>query len=78
MVHVHVTYYPVVSGLSIVTQKLAEGMAKLEHEVHVTTSTRSAKGRPRYKVLNGVRVHRVRSLKPIMKIRHTHWSILLM
>uniref|UniRef100_A0A7J2U1Z6 Glycosyltransferase family 1 protein n=1 Tax=Ignisphaera aggregans TaxID=334771 RepID=A0A7J2U1Z6_9CREN len=64
IVHVHVTYYPVVSGLGIVTQKLAEGMAKLGHEVHVITSTRGAEDRPRYEVLNGVHVHRVRSLKP--------------
>lgn len=59
MDHVHITYYPAVSGLSIVTQKLAEGMAKLRHGVRVTTSTHGTGSRLQYE-----HIHRVRSLKP--------------
>jgi hypothetical protein len=46
-----------------VVKALAEGMAKLGHEVHVITSTYSAEGRPREEAVNGVHVHRIRSVR---------------
>jgi glycosyltransferase involved in cell wall biosynthesis len=61
IVHIHHHYWPVIGGLENVVKALAEGMAKLGHEVHVITSTYGAGGRPREEVVNGVRVHRVRS-----------------
>jgi len=46
-----------------VVKALAEGMIRLGHEVHVITSTYGADGRPREEVVNGVHVHRVRSIR---------------
>lgn len=63
IVHVHHHYWPVVGGLENVVKALAEGMAKLGHEVHVVTSPYSAEGRPREEEVNGVRVHRVKSAR---------------
>ena len=63
IVHVHVTYWPVVSGLGRVVEKLAEGTVKLGHEVHVVTSTCGARDRPKNEVVNGVYVHRAKSVK---------------
>jgi len=63
IVHIHPHYWPVVGGLENVVKALAEGMAKLGHEVHVITSTYSAEGRPREEAVNGVHVHRVRSVR---------------
>ena len=47
IIHIHHNYWPMVGGLENVVKALAEGMAKLGHEVHVITSTHSAEGRPR-------------------------------
>jgi len=63
IVHIHHHYWPVVGGLENVVKALAEGMAKLGHEVHVITSTYGAEGRPREEAVNGVHVHRVRSVR---------------
>jgi len=63
IVHIHHHYWPVVGGLENVVKALAEGMARLGHEVHVITSTYGAGGRPREEVVNGVHVHRVRSVR---------------
>ncbi|MCC6003677.1 MAG: glycosyltransferase family 4 protein [Thermofilum sp.] len=63
IVYVHHHYWPVVGGLENVVKALAEGMAKLGHEVHVITSTHGAQGRPRKEKVNGVHIHRVRSIR---------------
>ena len=42
---------------------LAEGMARLGHEVHVVASRYGAEGRPKEETVNGVHVHRVRSIR---------------
>jgi glycosyltransferase involved in cell wall biosynthesis len=63
IIHIHHHYWPVIGGLENVVKALTEGMAKLGHEVHVTTSTYGAEGRPREEVVNGVHVHRVRSVR---------------
>jgi glycosyltransferase involved in cell wall biosynthesis len=61
IVHVVHSYWPAVGGIEGVVKALAEGMASRGHEVHVVTSAYS--GRPAEEVVNGVRVHRVRSLR---------------
>jgi glycosyltransferase involved in cell wall biosynthesis len=63
IVHIHHHYWPVIGGLENVVKALAEGMAKLGHEVHVVASTYGAEGRPREEAVNGVHVHRVRSVR---------------
>jgi glycosyltransferase involved in cell wall biosynthesis len=63
IVHVHHHYWPVVGGLENVVKALAEGMARLGHEVHVITSTYGSEGRPREEVISGVHIHRVKSTK---------------
>jgi glycosyltransferase involved in cell wall biosynthesis len=63
IVHVHPHYWPVVGGLENVVRALAEGMAKLGHEVHVVTSPYGAGGRPGEEEVNGVLVHRVKSAR---------------
>jgi len=62
IIYIHHHYWPVIGGLENVVKALAEGMAKLGHEVHVITSTHGAEDRPREEVVNGVHVHRVRSI----------------
>ncbi|AFK50617.1 glycosyl transferase group 1 [Thermogladius calderae 1633] len=63
IIHVHHHYWPVIGGLENVVKALAEGMARLGHEVHVVTSTYGAEGRPREEVINGVHIHRVKSIR---------------
>jgi len=63
IIHIHHHYWPVIGGLENVVKALAEGMAKLGHEVHVVASTYGAEGRPKEEVVNGVHVHRVRSFR---------------
>ena len=63
IVHVHATYWPVIGGLERVVEKLSNRMVKLGHEVCVVTSTYGSKGRPKEEVINGVCIHRVKSLK---------------
>jgi len=63
IVHVHHHYWPVIGGLENVVKALAEGIAKVGHEVHVVASTYGAEGRPREEAVNGVHVHRVRSVR---------------
>jgi len=63
IVHIYHHYWPVIGGLENVVKALAEGMARLGHEVHVITSTYGAGGRPREEVVNGVHVHRARSVR---------------
>ncbi len=63
IIHIHHHYWPVVGGLENVVRALAEGMARLGHEVHVVTSIYGAQGRPREEVVNGVYIHRVRSIR---------------
>jgi glycogen synthase len=47
IIHIHHHYWPVIGGLENVVKALAEGMAKLGHEVHVGTSTYGAETRPK-------------------------------
>jgi len=61
--HVYHHYHPVVGGLERAVQGLAEELVKLGHEVHVVTSNFSASDRPREEIINGVYVHRVKSLR---------------
>jgi len=63
IVHIIHHYWPFVGGLENVVKALAEGMARLGHEVHVVASTYGAEGRPREETVNGVHVHRVRSVR---------------
>jgi len=63
IVHINHHYWPVIGGLENVVKALAEGIAKLGHEVHVITSTYGAEGRPKEETVNGVNVHRVRSVR---------------
>ncbi|MGC9113334.1 glycosyltransferase [Acidilobus sp.] len=61
IVHVFHSYFPAKGGMENVIKALAEGTASRGHEVHVVTGAYS--GRPAEEVVNGVRVHRVRSLR---------------
>ena len=63
IIHVIHHYWPVVGGIENAVKALAEGMARLGHEVHIVTGTHGAQGRPREEVVNGVYVHRVRSVR---------------
>jgi glycosyltransferase involved in cell wall biosynthesis len=63
IVHVYHHYYPVVGGLERAVKGLAEELVKLGHEVHVITSKFGAHDRPREERINGVYVHRVKSLR---------------
>jgi len=63
IIHIHHHYWPVIGGLENVVKALAEGMAKLGHEVHVITSTHGAEGRPREEEINGVHIHRIKSIR---------------
>jgi glycosyltransferase involved in cell wall biosynthesis len=63
IVHVYHHYWPVIGGLENVVKALAEGMAKLGHEAHVITSTYGAQDRPREEEINGVHIHRVKSIR---------------
>jgi glycosyltransferase involved in cell wall biosynthesis len=63
IVHIIHHYWPFVGGIENVVKALAEGMARLGHEVHVVASTYGAEGRPREEAVNGVHVHRVRSVR---------------
>ena len=63
IIHVHHNYWPMVGGLENVVKALAEGMAKLGHEVHVITSAYGAQDRPREEEMNGVHIHRVKSIR---------------
>ena len=63
IIHIHPHYWPAVGGQENVVKALAEGMVKLGHEVHVIASTYRAEGRPREEEMNGVQVHRVKSIR---------------
>ena len=63
IVHVSTLYYPFVGGLEVAVQRVAEGQAKLGHEVQVLTSNCYTEGQRGVSELNGVLVHRVVSLK---------------
>jgi len=61
ILHVVTHYYPVLGGLEKAVQKLAEEQTKLNHEVHVLTSTYGAETRSEEETLNNVSIHRVRA-----------------
>ncbi|MFP3215985.1 MAG: glycosyltransferase family 4 protein [Vulcanisaeta sp.] len=63
IVHIHRHYWPVVGGLENMVRALAEGMAKLGHEVHVITGNYGARSKNRDEEINGVHVHRIRSMR---------------
>jgi len=64
IVHIYHHYYPVIGGLERAVQSLAEELAKMGHEAHVITSRFGAENRPKEEVVNGVYVHRVKTLRP--------------
>ena len=64
IIHISTHYWPVVGGLENVVKALAEGMAKLGHEVHVITSTYGAQDRPREEEINGVHIYRIKNIRP--------------
>ncbi|ADL19087.1 glycosyl transferase group 1 [Acidilobus saccharovorans 345-15] len=61
IVHVVHSYWPAAGGIENVVRALAEGMASRGHEVHVVTAAYG--GRPREEVVNGVHVHRAKSIR---------------
>ena len=63
IVHIHHHYWPVIGGLENIVKALAEGMAKLGHEVHVITSNHGAINKTSEEEINGVHVHRIRSIR---------------
>ena len=63
IVHVATHYWPVIGGLENVVKCLAEGMARLGHEVHVITSVYGAEDRPREEEINSVYIHRVKAIR---------------
>jgi glycosyltransferase involved in cell wall biosynthesis len=63
IVHVFHNYWPVMGGLENVVKALAEGMAKLGHEVHVITSNHGTTNKTGGEEINGVHVHRIRSMR---------------
>ncbi|MCC6020607.1 MAG: glycosyltransferase family 4 protein [Thermoproteaceae archaeon] len=62
-VHVYHHYWPVVGGMEGAIKALAEGMARLGHEVYVVTSRHGAGVRPGEEVINGTHVYRVVALR---------------
>jgi len=63
IIHIHHHYWPVIGGLENVVKALAEGMVKLGHEVHVITSNYGTTNKPSEEEINGVHVHRIRSMR---------------
>jgi len=63
IVHVFHNYYPVVGGLERAIQSLAEELAEMGHEVHIITSRFGPGNMPKEEVINGVYVHRVKTLR---------------
>ena len=63
IVHVFHNYWPVMGGLENVIKALAEGMVKLGHEVHVITSNHGTTNKTGEEEINGVHVHRIRSMR---------------
>jgi glycosyltransferase involved in cell wall biosynthesis len=63
VVHVNESYWPIVGGLEKVIQSVAEELVKLGYENHVITSRFGAENRPREEVINGVYIHRVKTLR---------------
>jgi len=64
IIHVFHSYWPAVGGLENVIRLLAEGMAKLGHEVHVVTGVYGAENKPKENVVNNVYIHRVETFRP--------------
>jgi glycosyltransferase involved in cell wall biosynthesis len=64
LVHISTQYWPIVGGLEKAVQNLAEELVRMGHEVHVITSRFGAENRPKEEVINGVYVHRVKTLRP--------------
>jgi glycosyltransferase involved in cell wall biosynthesis len=62
IVHVSTLYFPLIGGLEIAAQRVAEEQAKLGHEVYVVTSSTYVEGRLR-KEEDAVSVIRVKSWK---------------
>lgn len=60
IVFVHQTFWPVLGGCEIAMLKIAEELAKRNHEVHILSSTLYAKERPRHEKIGRVNIHRVR------------------
>ena len=63
IVHIHHHYWPVIGGLEIAVQSIAEELVKLGHEVHVITSRYDARDRPEEEIVNNVFIHRVKAVR---------------
>lgn len=57
------SYYPKIGGIESAVQHLAEEQAKLGHEVTVVTAIFGENNVPRYEILNGVKIIRLKSIK---------------
>jgi glycosyltransferase involved in cell wall biosynthesis len=63
IVHISTLYFPFLGGLEVAVQKIAENQAKLGHDVNVLTSNQYASDRCKVEQLNGVKVHRIGSIR---------------
>jgi len=61
--HVFHNYYPILGGMERAVQQLAEEQAKYGHEVHLITSIIKRQRTPNEESINGVRIHRVESVR---------------
>lgn len=61
IVYVHHSYWPVLGGCELAMQRLCEHLVSLGHEVFVVTSRYNADDRPRYEVINGIDIIRVKA-----------------
>jgi len=60
--HVFHSYSPVVGGMERAIQRLAQEQAKIGHDVHVVTSFIGADGEPEEEMVDGIHIHRVKSM----------------
>lgn len=63
IVHISTLYFPFLGGLEVAVQKIAENQAKLGHDVNVLTSNQYVSDRCKVEQLNGVKVHRIGSIR---------------
>ena len=61
IVHVHHSYWPVLGGCELAIQKICEHLVSLGHEVFVVTSGYNATDRPKYEIINGIHVIRIKA-----------------
>lgn len=61
IVHASHSFYPAIGGMETAIKCLAEEQVKMGHEVHVVTSL--IQGKARNEVINGVQIHRVKTIR---------------